>query len=536
MGYQAHSLFVTPVASKGGSLTEGVVGIPRFINPVIAVSDVERDLSALIYAGLMKYDNGKLVGNLAESYEISEDGLTYTFTLKPDIKFHDKTPVTADDVEFTIQKIQDAAVKSPRRADWADITVNKIDATTIQFVLKQAYSPFIENTTLGIIPKHIWKNVGSEQFNFSQYNIEPIGAGPYAVDSIERDSGGLPLSYELESWNGYSDQAAYIDNLSIKFFPSSKALVEAYNEGVVESMYGVTAQDIGLIISDDDNEAQVIRSPLPILIGIFLNQNQAPVLAYKEVRQALDMAVPRERLVEEVLGGYGVIAQSPLPRTYYDRSTSTPSYDSQQSVNNALALLEKAGWTLGPEGILERKTKSGATEILSFSITTTASTPGLKQAAEIVAMAWKEIGVHADVRVFDGDLSQNVIRPRKYDALLFGEVIGSDIDLYPFWHSSQRTGFGLNISQYVNSKTDKLLEDARATSDTASRDEKYRAFEKIIQEDIPAIFLYSPEFTYIVPKAVQGIELKTMTTPADRWNDIEHWYVSTDKVWNIFVK
>ncbi|NDE68084.1 hypothetical protein EB052_00590, partial [bacterium] len=168
---------------------------------------------------------------------------------------------------------------------------------------------------------------------------------------------------------------------------------------------------------------------------------------------------------------------------------------------------------------------------LQFSIAT-ADAPELKQTAEFVRQEWRSIGVDVTVKVFEsGDLTQDIIRQRKYDALLFGEVIGKDLDLYAFWHSSQRIAPGLNLSMYVNAKTDKLLEDARKTSDESIRLSKYAEFESLVKADIPAIFLYSPNFIYIVPERLRGLSLNQVTTAWDRWNDVNEWYITTDSVW-----
>lgn len=162
-------------------------------------------------------------------------------------------------------------------------------------------------------------------------------------------------------------------------------------------------------------------------------------------------------------------------------------------------------------------------------------TPDLKQAAELVKNSWKALGAQVDIKVYEqNDLYQNIIRPRKYDALLFGEVIGKDRDLYAFWHSSQRNAPGLNVAMYANSKVDKLLEDMRTTSDEGVRMAKYAQFDQALRADLPAIFLYVPDFVYAVPKSVRGIKLGSMAVPSDRWNGIEKWYTETENVWKIF--
>lgn len=533
MLWTVNSIFLIPIPSQGGQLSEGVIGTPRFVNPLLAQSDTERDITSLVYAGLMKYENGNLVGDLAENYTVSEDGLTYTFNIRSNARFHDGEPVTADDVEFTVLKAQDATLKSPKRADWTDITIKKTGQEQIQFILKQPYAAFIENTTLGILPVHIWKNVDSTQFQFSQYNTQPIGAGQYKIASLERDSGGLPRAYVLEASSRYQGGTPYISKLIVRFFSNEKDLISAYYEGLVESVSSISPKEARRLATSTP-DINILRSPLPHVIGVFFNQNQAVVLSHKEVRQALDAAIPRERIVKEVLAGYGVPITSPLPISVVGKvGSDTPAPNEDDQIAAARAILEKAGWKPNETGIMERKNAKKETETLTFSITT-ANSSDLKDAAEIIKNTWRKIGADVTVRIFEnGDLSQNVIRPRKYDALLFGEVVGRDLDLFAFWHSSQRNSPGLNIAMYVNSTADKLLEDARATSDKEAQLDKYQYFEQIVSDDVPAAFVYSPDFIYIVPKKVQGINLKNMTTPADRWNGMHTWYINTDNVWKL---
>ncbi len=533
---RANQLFMKSVPTAGGQLSEGVVGFPRLVNPVLAVSDVDRDLSALVYAGLLKYENGKLIPDMAKSYTISPDGLTYTFILKDDITFQDGTPFTTDDVEFTVNKIQDADIKSPRRADWANVSVKKIDTKQIQFILKQPYAPFISNTTVGILPKHIWKNVNSDQFIFSQYNIEPIGSGPYRLASIERDSGGIPVSYTLTSSGDYKGEIPFISKLVINFFEDETAEIANFENGTIESISSVSPAHAATIAKATDSD-KILATPLPRIFGVFFNQNQAPVLADATVRQALNAAIDKNQIIKDVLYGYGNVADGPIPSDAATQNAPTSSNSSTTAtIDAARAILVKAGWVLNADGIFEKKDKKTGTSTLAFSISTSDS-PDLKHTADILRRMWTKLGAKVDVKVFEAsDLNQNVIQPRKYDAILFGESVGKDLDLYAFWHSSQRNAPGLNIAMYVNPKADKLLEDARATSDESVRKAKYDAFETIIANDTPAIFLYSPDFIYILPDKVKGMQGGPIAMPSDRWNGISKWFIDTESVWNIFVK
>lgn len=522
--------FLVQVPTHGGELREGAVGLPHTINPVLAVTDIDRDISSLVYSGLMKYNKGSVTPDVASSYTISDDGLTYTFTIRPKVKFQDGTPLTADDVAFTIQKIQDPALKSPRRVDWMDVAVKVTSPNTIELTLKQPYAPFLVNTTVGILPKHIWNSLNDDQFSLSDYNLKPVGAGPYEIGSISRTA-GIPTIYSLSTWNGYFGKIPYISTLSFNFFADKDKALSALDAGTIDSVASISSTDASRLASDSAQSYKILSTSLPRIFGVFLNQNQAPALADKNVRMALDMSVDREDLIKTILNGYGLPIQGPLPIGM----STTSSVEKHADIATAQGLLEKNGWKKNSAGIYEKSDKKNIMP-LAFDIYT-ADTPDLKQAADLVMNSWKKLGAQVNLKVFEpSDLYQNIIRTRKYDALLFGELIGKDRDLYAFWHSSQRNSPGLNVAMYANTKADKLLTDIRSTMDFDTRASKYADFDNIIRSDIPAIFLYVPDFIYVVPKALHGISLDTVTVPSDRWGSIADWYISTENVWKIFTK
>ncbi|KKW11322.1 MAG: hypothetical protein UY50_C0016G0014 [Parcubacteria group bacterium GW2011_GWA2_49_9] len=535
--YKLNALFLTEIPAPGGELREGIIGSPRFVNPLLSLSDADRDLTTLIYSGLLRpTPSGKLVPDLAESYEIAEDGMSYTFRLRADATFHDGKTVTADDVVFTILKAGDPILKSPKRANWEGVKVEKKDDRTIVLTLKQPYAPFLENATLGILPKHLWKDAGSEQFPFSPLNLDAVGSGPYKVEKIKRNTSGTPLSFELSAFKEYAQGAPYIQRIIISFYQSEKDLLAALAGGEIESVNTVTPQ------AAKDLETQglrIERTPLPRVFGVFFNQNQAPILAEKAVRQALLLATDKQKIVDTVLSSYGVPISSPIPPLILEQDTLEATSTAVR-LAQANAILDKAKWVRNEQtGMRERtkgKGKEAQTQALSFSLTT-GDIPELRESAELLKEMWKAIGVDVRVQIFEsGDLNQNIIRPRKFDALLFGEIIGRDLDLFAFWHSSQRNDPGLNIAMYTNSKVDKLLEEARKTTDEEKRIGNYQSAIATISADAPAVFLYSPEFIYVLPKNVKGFTLNRTTIPSERFLDIEHWYVNTEKVWNIFAK
>ncbi|MCE9585004.1 ABC transporter substrate-binding protein [Candidatus Nomurabacteria bacterium] len=230
--------FMESVPAEGGKISEGIIGTPRFVNPVLAFSDADRDLVSLVYSGLMrKNQNGELIPDLAEKYEVSKDGLVYNFTLKDKTFFHDETPLTAYDILFTINQIKDPIIKSPRKGNWDGVDVDVIDEKNIQFTLKQPYASFLANTTLGIMPEKLWSNSPME---LNELNINPIGSGPYFVSNVKKQSSGLIDSYELKSFNKFALGKPFIKKLTLYFYQNEEKLLTALENMEVDQISSIT--------------------------------------------------------------------------------------------------------------------------------------------------------------------------------------------------------------------------------------------------------------------------------------------------------
>lgn len=531
--FQVNTFFLTEQPSYGRSITEGVLGTPRFINPLLARSNADRDLTTLVYSGLLRSSSsGKLIPDLAESYTISEDGLIYEFTLKNDLRWHDGEKITSEDILFTIKKTQDSALLSPKRAAWDGVDVTAPDLNTVIFTLRQPYSPFLENTTLGILPKHIWGNVTSEQFGFSKFNTEPVGSGPYRVVGVKRDRGGIPEFYDLKQFNDFALGKPFISKLKLQFYPNEEALVKAIKSGAIDNINSISpevARDLA------DKGFRVEKTPLPRVFGLFFNHNEAPIFTERLTRKALSISVDKDKIVSEILYGYATKISGPLPpgSIGYKAPPEDTLSESERLVE-ARELLESAGWTYDEDENMFLRGAEDSEERLSFSISTSAI-PELKAVASALKDDWKKLGVDVQIKIFEtGDLNQNVIRPRNFDALLFGEVIGRDNDPFAFWHSSQRLDPGLNIASYANITVDNLLEKAREEKDLEARTEMYEEFHSEIINDIPGIFLYAPDFIYVMSDKIQGMQLQNTTIPSERFLNVHEWYVNTEKVWKIF--
>ncbi len=506
--------------TQGGSFTEVINGIPRFINPVLAVTDADRDVTALTYSGLMRANpNGDLISDIAENYDISDSGKIYTFHLKRNLYFQDGEPITADDIIFTIKMIQDISIKSPKRADWIGIKTEKIDDYTLRFILPKAYSPFLENTTVGILPKHLWENVKPQEFPFSKLNTKPIGSGPYKVYDIKYTSAGIPAEYILKSFNKYALGKPYIKYIYLKFIENKK---EAENAFIKNKYDAMVSKDI-----NPGPEYNVNKIVYPRIFALFFNQSKNKIFADKNVRKALRLCVDKKRIVKEALSGNATIINSPLPQL-----TQKLTVPENNKCQDAKKLLQKTGWKL--ENISdENKTKvwKKDDDILAFSISTV-KTPELLKTAELLKKNWQSINIKVKIESFTAnDFTQNVIRPRNYETILFGEVTGKIPDLFAFWHSSQRDDPGLNIALYANSKVDALLEKARKEFSQKKRLQIYNQIIKELHDDVAAIFLYSPDFRYIISKSIHTPPMRVISNPSERFARIYDWFIETNRLW-----
>ena len=533
--YRISDHFMVSVPVDGGTLNEGVVGTPRFVNPLLAASDADRDLTSLVYRGLMKTDtSGALVPDLATSYTVSPDGLTYTFVLGT-AKFQDGTPVTADDVVFTITSAQDATLKSAERVAWQGVLAKATDAQTVTFTLKQPFAPFLASTTLGILPKHIWSTIPYENWAYSDYNTtKAIGEGMYKVSSVKTDSSGVPTYYDLKAVRAKGMDSPKIEDVRLHFYASEDALMTAYKSGAIDALGGIDPADADTLAKSG---AHVMMAELPRVFGLFFNASQAPIFADVNVRKAVSMAINRDAIVQTVLSDYGTPATGPIPAgSSLDGSdaSSVSAVNTSGDIAGAKALLEKDGWKLGTDGIYTKVISKKETDRLSFEIATS-GTPELTQAVNAIANDLRQAGIEAVPKVYEtGSLNQDIIRPRKFQALFFGEVVSSQSDLYAFWNSSQRNDPGLNISGYANSNVDKLLTQGLSTLDPDKTATIYQAVEKNILADMPAAFIYTPSYIYAVRGGLDGITLGKVTTQEDRYDGIGSWYLATDKVWKIF--
>lgn len=530
---EMNDLISVTVPARGGTLTEGGVGTPRFINPLLATSPTDEDLTSLVYAGLLREKDGTYEGDAAEHYEISDDGLTYTFHLREGLTFHDDEPLSAADVVFTIERAKDPEARTTRRTDWEGVSVEAPDERTVIFKLPHAYAPFLENATLGILPRHIWENVPAQEFPFSEYNTHPIGSGPYRVRDVTIDTSGAAESYTLVSFESFALGEPNLSRITYHIYSSEDELLAAYADGEIESFVSASPKKLSREIGEE-----AVRMPLSRIFAVFLNQNHAPVLTNLAVRRALDAAIDKDALVRDVLKGYARTISGPIPNEFLESEPKeSENLSDEERIENVRRILEAGGWKFTSNASTTETgagswTKDKATLSMTLS---TADTEDLVEVANAIAAEWQTAGIPTNVQIYPlSDFNSNILRPRAYDAVVFGEVVGRSLDVFAFWHSSQRNDPGLNLALYTNAVADKALVELRESNNTDARKTALNDFLKAVEADAPAHFLFSPEVVYIVPNRVQGVNLGIVTTAAERFLHVHEWYRDTERVWEIF--
>lgn len=514
---------MTTIGPKnGGEYSEGLVGLPKLINPLYAsLNQADSDLVSLIYSGLVKIDKqGLIVPDLAENWDTSQDNKVYTFYLKNNLKFHDGGELTADDVVFTIEAIQNPLFKSSLEFNFQDIKVEKIDERTISFTLSEPYAPFLENLTVGILPEHIWAEVSPTNMALADYNLKPIGSGSFKFKSFAKDKLGNLKTYTLSRNELYYDRRPYLETLTFKFYADYNTAADALKNHNIDGLSFLPKDLKDNLATRKDLNYYSLR--LPQYTALFFNQANNTALKELKVRQALAFGINKKDLVNQVLGA-GEIIDGPIFSGMIGYHPNIKKYDYQPT--EAESLLDAAGYVKKEN---ESARKKGDTELKI--ILTTVNKSENASVANIISKMWTELNIKVQLNLVEANQMKEIIKNRSFEVLLFGEILGADPDPYSFWHSSQAGSAGLNLANFINKDADKLLEEARKSSDPVVRHEKYIQFQNILADNLPAIFLYTPQYAYPIAGEIKGVETQNITTPAGRFCNIENWYVKTKRV------
>lgn len=515
-----------PEAAPGGVYTEALVGSMGRLNPMLDWNNpADRDIDRLLFSGLVRFDShGLPQPDLAESWGVSADGILYNFSLRPNALWHDGQPVTTKDVLFTIEMIKSSGSLFPQDIKdlWSEIEIKELPDGILQFRLPEPFAPFMDYVSFGILPSHILGDLPADQLASADFNLSPIGSGPYKFDHLIVESGQIK-GVVLKINSDYYIEKPFIEQVVFQYYPDSISGLEAYEQGEVLGLSQVTGEIIDEVLANPNLSTYTSR--LPQLSLVFLNQNNpaAPYLQNKNVRRALLKGLNRSAIVSRALQGQGIIADGPiLPGSwaYYD-GIERLDYDPEAAAN----LLKEEGYII-PVGGGEARAKDN--EVLSFPLVHPDD-----QVHTLIAQAiqadWAMINVKVElVPVSYDTLVNGYLVPRSYTAALadLNTVRTPDPDPYLFWHQSEATG-GQNYSQWDNRTASEYLETARTQANFSDRARLYRNFQVIFTKEMPSLPLYFPVYTFAVDSQVQGVQVAPLYDISDRLAFISEWYLVT---------
>lgn len=475
------------VPSYGGSYTEGVLGEVRFLMPILNQNEAEQDIDKLVFSGLTKFnEKDEILPDLAEKWEILDEGKTYKFYLK-EAKWHDGKPITADDVIFTFLLIKNKETKSPYFENLKEIEIGKIDEKTFTLSLKTPLSSFLASLDILILPQHLLENVRPGDLSTSSFAKKPTGSGPFKIQETERN--GKLTSVTLLRNEDYFVKKPYLSKFILKVYQESEDLESAFEAGRVLAYLG------------EKQNRQNNRVTLHRYTALFFNLKH---LKNKDFRKALAYSINRDEFSQEISGEKiyypilpGDLGYKEAEKIDYDPELAKQFFAKVKNPPSSLKLL-----------LRER---------------------GNIKVVEILKKQLEVLGITIELESAFNSRFEELAQERNYDLVLVGLDQKQDPDPYPFWHSNFASS-GLNFSSFQNKEVDKLLEEGRKTTNADLRRQKYEKFVEIIQAEAPAVFLYRRFYYYNHSSIIKGVSDVLAPSKSDRFWNIENWFLKSKRV------
>ena len=507
----------------GGIYTEAIIGSFQRLNPLFDhYNQADRDVDRLIFSSLVKFDaQGNAQPDLAETWGVSKDGLTYNFSIREGIVWHDGLPLTVDDVIFTVELMRSESSVTPSDVKdfWKQVTLHKLDEHNLQLRIPEPFSPFLDYLSFGVLPEHLLQNQSYDQIVESTFNLQPVGSGPYKIDHliVEKDQvAGVALRVNETYFLG----KPYIEQMVFRFYPDSASAYTAYLDGEVQGISQVTSDILQQVLAEKNLSTYTGRRPELSMVLLNLNNSNVEFFQDVEVRWALMKSVNRSFIINRIMNGQAIPAESPiLPDTWSYFSEGPIAFDQESAIEQ----LKAASYNFEKEGDTVRS-KDG--KYLSFTLSHP-DDPFHSLIAQAIQRDWTALGIEVTLEPlpYDALIDQKLVH-RDYQAALVDINLSRspDPDPYPFWDQAQATG-GQNYSQWSNNVASEYLEQARINFDPAERTRLYHNFQVIFRKEMPAILLYYPVYSYAVSDRIQNVQMGPIYDPSDRFQTVKDWYL-----------
>jgi len=517
---------ILPQPEQGGVYTEGLVGSLGRLNPLLDWNNsADRDVNRLLFSGLFRFDErGLPQPELAQAWGMAPDGTVYNFTIRPNAVWHDGEPVTSDDVIFTIEMMKSAGSLYPQDIKdlWEKIEVSKLDEKTFKLTLPEPYVPFIDYLTFGVLPKHLLESVSPDEMEKADFNINPVGSGPYKFDHLLVESGQITGVVLTVSTNYYGTPP-FIEQVVFRYYPTSAAAFDAYQQGDVLSVSQITPEMLSAALEEPNLSVYTSRLPQISFVLFNLNKPEVAFLQDAKVRHALMLGLNRPYIINTFLQGQAVITDGPiLPGSWaYHDGIEHFEYNPDEAIN----VLKSEGYVIPAEGGEVRAKEGNPLVFTMLHPDDTLHT----QIAQAIREEWAVIGVRLDLQAVPYDqLAADFLASHDFQAALIDLNLSRtpDPDPYPFWHQAEATG-GQNYSQWDNRPASEYLEQARVTADYTLRTRLYRNFQVVFAKELPALPLFAPVYSYGVDSQVEGVQVPSLYDPSDRLATFANWYLLT---------
>lgn len=524
-GQQAEPVLVeAPEPTGGGIYREGVVGSLIRLNPLLAVfNPPDQDPSRLLFSGLIHFDStGLPQPDLSSSWGISRNGEVYNLLLRTDALWHDGEPVTSDDVVFTVSLLKNSEFPSQEdlAAFWKEIEVEALDEHTLQFRLPEAFAPFLDYLDFGILPVHLLGDLSAQEIVDSPYNLQPVGSGPFQFERLlitDNQITGVALKKNPD----YYSDTVFLDQVEFIYFPDTLTAWEAYRAGDILGIGEITLEILDEALEDQSINLYTSRLPQMSLILLNLDNPEVPFFQEVEMRRALLQGINRQYLVDHINQGQAIIADGPIfPKTWgYYEGLSRYDYDREAAIKK----IRNLGYTYPADGGDARTNEEG--DRLAFTMIF----PDDERhtlIAQSIQENWAVLGIDVSLQALPyEELISDRLENRSYEVALVDLNLTSmpDPDPYPFWHQTQTTG-GQNYSIWNDRQASEYLEQARIILDIVERQRLYKNFQVRFFDQLPALPLYYPVYTYGVSSDVKGVRIGPIFEPADRLDTISDWY------------
>ncbi len=524
------SLEATPRPAQGGIYTEAVVGNLQRLNPLLdSRNQPDRDIDRLLFNGLVRFDSrGLPMADLAETWGISEDGKTYNFALRPNLKWHDGQPVSADDVIFTVELMRQGnpSLSQDIQDFWKSVKVNGA-GNNLQFQLTEAFSPFLDYVTFGILPKHLLSGLSGDAFINAPFNLQPVGTGPFQFERLIIDNGRIS-GLVLRANKAYHGQKANLSQMVFLFYPDSIGALTAYKENRAQGISQLTPDVLPQALNYPNLALYTGRKPELTILLFNLKNSEVPFLQEVEIRKSIMRSLNRQWMVDNLLQGQAIVADGPIfPGTWaYYESIKPIAFDSDIAKRD----LKEKGWVLAGETDTVRSKKE---VFLKFRLSVP-DTERHKNLAGAIQRDLASVGIQVELEILPYEsILNDRLNPRTYQAALVDINLSKspDPDPYPFWDQVQSTG-GQNYSQWDQRVASEMLEQARITTNIDERTRLYRNFQLIFDDEMPAIPLFYPVYTWGADNAIRGIRMGPLFDTSDRFNSVQDWYLSINSVTN----